>query len=311
MQAKVSIVIPTYNREKLIRRCIESALRQTYENIEVIAVDNCSTDNTWQVLGEYAAADPRVKIFRNEQNLGPVKNWARGISEATGEYLKILWSDDWIDEDFIAETLPLLENDPEAGFVYTPTFVHTANATHMLYCAGRGRRHRLESLIDSFLFGWFQHPSSPGNAIFRTVDVKANLMVDIPNEYGLDFNRYGAGNDRMIFMRCFPKYRYFHISQRALSHFLSHDESFTASNDLAFYYHYSVKYFVENFLNERKFRRRFNCGLLWLNCLNRDKYKQLYLAGESRLAPFTLLRAAAGYGLNLLRQSLAWYCLKR
>lgn len=215
MSPKVSIIIPTYNREKLVRRSIESALKQTYTNIELIAVDNCSTDKTLQVLQEYADNDDRVKVFQNDTNLGPVRNWARGIAESSGEYIKILWSDDWITEDFIEKTLPLLENDKEAAFVYTPTFIHTSSSTHMLYAAGRGKRHQLERFVNSFLFNWLRHPSSPGNAIFRAEDIKKNLLIDIPNKLGLDFNRYGAGNDRLLFLRCFPKYKYYYISKKS------------------------------------------------------------------------------------------------
>jgi glycosyltransferase involved in cell wall biosynthesis len=306
----VSIIIPVYNREKLVRRCIESALQQTYKDIEIIVVDNCSTDDTFKVLQEYSAMDKRVKVFQNAENLGPVRNWARGIAESSGEYIKILWSDDWITEDFVEKTLPLLEQDKEAAFVYTPTFIHTPKKVHMLYCRGRGRRHSLESFVKSFLFNWLRHPSSPGNAIFRAKDIKDNLVIDIPNELGFDFNRYGAGNDRLLFLKCFPKYKYFYITRKAMSHFLSHDDSFTASNDLSSYYIYSVKYFVENQLKDTRWRQLFNAGLYWTNKFSNDKFKGL-LFPENPQNKWLKIKVIVGKIVNSFWQSWIWEFSKK
>ena len=71
----VSILIPVYNRERIVVRALESAINQTYKHIEIICVDNCSTDNTYSVLLEYANRDHRIKVYRQSENLGPVRNW--------------------------------------------------------------------------------------------------------------------------------------------------------------------------------------------------------------------------------------------
>ena len=71
----VSIVIPVYNRELYIEDAIRSAISQTYQNIEIIIVDNCSTDSTWDILNEWEKKDNRIKIFQNDSNIGPVLNW--------------------------------------------------------------------------------------------------------------------------------------------------------------------------------------------------------------------------------------------
>ncbi len=240
---KVSIVIPTYNREKLIVKCIDSAIKQTYKNIEIIIVDNCSTDNTWKVLENYKKQDERIIISKNNENLGPVRNWEKAIKIATGEYIKILWSDDWIDEKFIEKTLPYFE-DPEIAFVYTPTVIHSDSGSHFTNALGKGKKNKLEEFINSFCANVMGYPASPGNAIFRAEDIRNNLMIDIPNNYNLDFNRYGAGNDVLLFLKCFPKYKYFCVTKETLSHFLAHDDSFTSSNDLALYYSLAIKDFL-------------------------------------------------------------------
>ena len=70
LQNKVSILIPVYNREDLIGQTLNSAIDQTYHNIEIIVVDNASTDNTWKVIQRYEKQDGRIKAFRNNTNIG-------------------------------------------------------------------------------------------------------------------------------------------------------------------------------------------------------------------------------------------------
>ena len=95
---KISAVVPVYNVEKYLRPCIESALAQTLADIELICVDDGSTDSCPRILDEYAAADPRVKVIHKENGgYGVAMN--RGIQAATGEYFAVLESDDIIQPD--------------------------------------------------------------------------------------------------------------------------------------------------------------------------------------------------------------------
>ena len=100
----VSILIPVYNRDKFIEETINSALSQTYQNIEIIIVDNNSTDNTWRIIKKYTKKDNRIKAFKNDTNIGPVRNWKKCTDKADGEFGKILWSDDLIAPEFIEKT---------------------------------------------------------------------------------------------------------------------------------------------------------------------------------------------------------------
>lgn len=94
---KISIVIPIYNVEKYLRDCLDSCVNQTMEDIEIICVDDCSPDNSIQILEEYSQKDSRIKIFRHEinKNLGSARN--TGLQNATGEYVWFVDSDDYID----------------------------------------------------------------------------------------------------------------------------------------------------------------------------------------------------------------------
>lgn len=88
----VTIGIPTYNRSGYLRQALQSALAQTYPNLEIIVSDNASTDDTPQVIAEYT--DPRIRFIRQPENLGMAGNWNACLRAATGEYFLLLSDDD-------------------------------------------------------------------------------------------------------------------------------------------------------------------------------------------------------------------------
>jgi glycosyltransferase involved in cell wall biosynthesis len=113
----VSICIPTFNRAEMVGKAIESALTQSYENIEVLVVDNASEDNIESVVAAYK--DPRVKFFGNDKNLGIFGNFNRCIDLSKGKYIHILHSDDYIDSDFTKTCIGFMESHPSVGMTFT------------------------------------------------------------------------------------------------------------------------------------------------------------------------------------------------
>ncbi len=93
---KISILIPTYNSEQYIRRCLDSAIKQTFQDIEIVCLDDCSKDFTYDILKEYAAKDKRIRIYRNKVNKGIATNRNLLIKLSYGDYIFFLDSDDWI-----------------------------------------------------------------------------------------------------------------------------------------------------------------------------------------------------------------------
>ena len=92
---KISIIIPVYNTEQYINKCIESCLNQTHKNIEVIAVNDGSQDRSENILNEYALKDSRLKVF-NQPNGGPALARSCGIKHANGEWIMFVDSDDYL-----------------------------------------------------------------------------------------------------------------------------------------------------------------------------------------------------------------------
>lgn len=99
----ISICIPTYNGSQYIEKCIESCLAQSYRNIEIIVCDDCSSDSIVNVLNPYLKKDYRITFYQNEKNLGLVGNWNKCMNYASGEYIKWLFQDDWMDVNAIEE----------------------------------------------------------------------------------------------------------------------------------------------------------------------------------------------------------------
>lgn len=227
----VSILIPVYNRESLLGESIQSALDQTITNIEIIISDNASTDNTWNVCKHYAERDTRIKIFRNDANLGPVRNWQRCISEAQGEYGKILFSDDLISATFLEETLPMMEN-PQTGLVFSSTYVNEQPWQGEAWYRWRKESQLVDSkeYITDILFGNSSVPISPGCALFRLKDLKRNLMVEIPSPSIHDFPNHGAGPDVLLSLLTAKDYPYIGYINKPVCFFRAHAGSITTSD---------------------------------------------------------------------------------
>ena len=124
---KVSILIPVFNREDFISECIQSALDQDYENIEIIIVDNCSTDRTWHICQQFADAHGQIKAYRNEDNIGPVENWRRCAEKSSGALSKILFSDDLIAKDCVSRMVPYFSQDT-VGLVFSDFKIVTSGS---------------------------------------------------------------------------------------------------------------------------------------------------------------------------------------
>lgn len=96
---KVSVIVPVYNTEKYLRRCLDSLVNQTIEDIEIIVINDCSPDNSKEILKEYEKKyKDKVKVFHNKTNKGIGYNRNYGIKKATGEYIGFVDSDDWVNE---------------------------------------------------------------------------------------------------------------------------------------------------------------------------------------------------------------------
>ena len=122
---KVSVCIPVYNGSKYIAKAIESVLAQTYKDFSLIVVDNCSTDNTEEIVRNFH--DPRLTYKRNKENIGLVGNANRCLELAKGEYIYILHHDDIMLPENLERKVSLLDKNPKVGFVHSNILVIDGN----------------------------------------------------------------------------------------------------------------------------------------------------------------------------------------
>jgi glycosyltransferase involved in cell wall biosynthesis len=135
---KVSVIVPSYNHARFLRRRMESVMGQTYQDFEVVLLDDCSTDRSQSILREYAA-DPRVRIEFNEKNSGSTfKQWNKGVGLARGDYVWIAESDDYAEPQFLERLVARLDAEPRAVF-----------------CNCRSWRVSSDGEIIEFLDSWF------------------------------------------------------------------------------------------------------------------------------------------------------------
>ena len=183
----VSIGIPTYNRaDGYLRNALESALAQTYDNIEVIVSDNCSTDDTEDLIKSYT--DKRIRYFRQENNLGVEGNFNYCVEQARGEYFLLLCDDDLIDPDFVETCVRAIDGLQKPGLIRTGTRVINGDGNVVKSTPNRSRG----KSISDFIFSWFASETAlyMCSTLFHTESLKAaggfrsktNLYLDVAVE---------------------------------------------------------------------------------------------------------------------------------
>lgn len=242
---KVSILIPVFNRKDYIAECIQSALDQTFTDFEIVVVDNASEDGTWEMCQKFAAMDSRVRIFRNDSNIGPVCNWKRCAEEAKGEFSKILFSDDCLEPNCLSEMVPKLD-DPEVALVYCAARIGKSRDESIIaYSQSDSSRVSSPQFINFVLTG--KAPVSPGAILIRTHDLLKNLHTQFPTSTPRHFEKNGAGPDVMILLLTAQNYPYVANISMPLVYFRAHAGSFTienSNNDVIKGYRSAIAFFL-------------------------------------------------------------------
>ena len=204
----VSIVIPTYNRANYIGRTIQSAIDQTFEACEIIVCDNNSQDNTEEMVNDFIAKYPskKIKYIKHPQNIGPVRNWFSGIHEASGKYIKILFSDDILYPNSVRDLYDKLDKSNYA-FSYGKVDNLWQNSSVSSFVRYRpGHEVTVEEYIASFFCQYLSYetyPVSPCAALLRK-----EVLLQIPLEEFSNCVEYntvdsGIGPDMMMFLYSF------------------------------------------------------------------------------------------------------------
>ena len=151
----VTIAIPTYNRaDSYLLQALESAVNQTYQDIEIIIADNCSTDNTEAVVK--GLSDPRIRYFRHVENIGANNNFNFCLEQARGDYFLLLQDDDLINRDFIEVCMQAVDYRTDVGIIRT--------GTRSIDSQGRVLKEKSNKVAglstSDFFVGWFTGKTS-------------------------------------------------------------------------------------------------------------------------------------------------------
>lgn len=159
MKDLISIIIPVYNVEKYLSECIESVINQTYSELEIILIDDESTDNSGKICDEYAVKDARIKVI-HQKNSGAASARNKGLRIATGEYLAFVDSDDYLEKD---------------AYEYMVTQLN-ANHADVIQCAFRNVF--VNRVVDCVMLPEFQEFSTKSFLRRFTIDWTSGLLWD-------------------------------------------------------------------------------------------------------------------------------------
>jgi glycosyltransferase involved in cell wall biosynthesis len=177
---KVSVIVPNFNHSAYLEERLTSIYEQTYQNFEVILLDDCSTDNSVSILKKYTAKYPeKTRCYFNEHNSGsPFSQWEKGILLAEGDLIWIAESDDFCEKEFLEKLVPLFSNDTIVLSYAHPVFVNQ-----------KGKRHfaAFENYVGAI------HPRKWRSSYIETAHNEVNnalgLLNTIPNVSGVLFRK--------------------------------------------------------------------------------------------------------------------------
>ncbi len=181
----ISVVVFSYNFGKYLDQCLASLVAQTLRPYEIIVCDDCSTDNSWQIVTDYKERYPDLfKIFRHEKNIGHIENGVFGKEQVTGELISVIDGDDWWHPEKLEMEVAALQRDPEAKAAYSGVILVDENGREL----GRWIHENHERLAsdDVFLKTFAKRLFSGTRSLFRNqllyTDVLRETTIQNPNE---------------------------------------------------------------------------------------------------------------------------------
>lgn len=217
---RVTVILPNFNHAAYLTQRVESVLRQTFQDFEIIILDDASTDSSIDVLQTYEA-HPKVKaILRNEANSGNTfVQWEKGLRQASGEYIWIAESDDWADPQLLSTLVGKLDGCPEAALAFCASeWVDSEN--HPIPRTGK-RPWKQDFTMDGptfakrFLLG-YNHICNASAVVFRRNDAVILPAVN-------DCQAYRASGDRLFWWRLATTGKVCYSAQ-AMNHFRQHTQ---------------------------------------------------------------------------------------
>ena len=232
----VSICIPAFNREKLVENALMSATHQTYPNIEVVVVDNASTDGTPKILEKWSHRDPRIKYFRNKTNIGSGRNFLECARHASGYFAQALGSDDWLSRNYIGECVRQFRTYPDAASIVTDDIAFKTNADGSLELLDMQKIS--EGIYSSDWY--FKHVGREPRwfsgfiSMMRRDDMVRALTEEMENqEHWLQRGLLKEPIDEIVYFRVLARYPYLVLTKKAAYLKVVHETNVGLSGEIS------------------------------------------------------------------------------
>jgi glycosyltransferase involved in cell wall biosynthesis len=233
LNAKVSIIVPVYNAEKHLRQCLDSIINQTLKEIQMIIINDGSTDNTKEIILDYASKDDRI-IFINSTNEGVSSARNKGIEKATGEYIGFVDADDYLDKTMYERLFNIAE-EKNATIAICNSMVVTDNVESKKRLQLKNECVEASDKIALMLdFLRFKYDYANWNKIYASQIIK---------EYHLKFHKDLAIWEDLLFNLEFIAYANKMVTlSETLYYYRIHDASVIADNKLLISHQYNLFY---------------------------------------------------------------------
>lgn len=197
---RVTVLMPTYNVAPFVKEAIKSVLNQTYSDFELLVIDDCSTDNTIEVVR--SIEDPRIRIVQNEKNVGLAENLNRGLSHITTEYVARMDGDDIAEPVWLEREVAILDNHPDIGI-----------------CSGGFERF---GTVKSLVRFPEHHEDCMANMLFECSVIVPTFRMSLYHDHGLRYSTDAfPAEDYRFWAECLRVTRIYNI-QETLFHYRMH-----------------------------------------------------------------------------------------
>lgn len=210
----VSIIVPIYNAEDYIGRCITSLIQQTYKNIEIICVNDGSTDKSRKICEEFSLRDPRVKVI-NFRNRGVSVARNEGLKFANGDFFSFVDADDYVEKDYIEKLMATLKKK-KVDIVYCSAIAEDKNKKLI------GIEYDKDKLIQTKNYDW---NSREVHCVVRGAIYPKKIIEGLK----FDKNLY-VGEDTYFFAQCIKRAKLVYCLKKALYHYVQYDVSASHGN---------------------------------------------------------------------------------
>lgn len=262
---KVSIVIPSYNSEKTIKKTINSILNQTYTNFNIIIVDDCSTDNTVEIINEFS--NPKIILHINETNICFENNWNKALSMANGDFIKLIPDDDTLEKDALKLQVDILNNNQNVSLVSSKRNIIDINDKILMIRGnqiGNSNICTYKTAIKYIVRSGTNPIGEPGSTMFR-----ANILQKVGKFNG----QYPHFIDLDFYIRLLEHGDYYFIN-KVLGSFRVWGRSYSVANQNDQYF--ESKSFFMNIYNQNDFITKIDLIISYINLLKLRFLKRIF-----------------------------------